>query len=64
MIQTCRRLFAAALLLFCAGCAGFDDSREQSEFEKLRTYPNTPEGERLLPSFDSRPATDEDLPFA
>jgi hypothetical protein len=59
-----RHFIVAALLLLGIGCAGYDDSREQSEFEKLRTYPSNPQGDRILPAFDSEPSSEESLRFA
>jgi len=59
-----RHFLAGALLLLGIGCAGYDDSAEQSEFERLRKYPSVPQGDRILPAFDSEPSSDESLRFA
>jgi len=59
MILIKRHLIAASLLLLGVGCAGYDDSAEQSEFERLRTYPISPQGDRILPDYGSEPASEE-----
>jgi hypothetical protein len=47
-----RRFLLASVLLLGAGCAAVDDREEQSEFEKLRKHPLSPQGDRPLPLFD------------
>jgi hypothetical protein len=55
-----RHLIAAGLLLLGVGCASYDDRTEQSEFEKLRKYPISPQGDRILPNFGSEPPSEEE----
>ena len=48
-----------AALLSAVGCASYDDTAERAEFEKLRNRPLTPQGDRVLPSLESSPASDD-----
>jgi hypothetical protein len=59
MIRTCLLLSLAGVLVLVVGCAGIDDKEAQSEFEKLRGYPTSPQGDRILPDFESVPPTGE-----
>jgi len=61
MIRTCLLLSLAGALVLIVGCAGLDDKEAQSEFEKLRKHPTSPQGDRILPSFESAPPTEETL---
>ena len=64
MIRPLLSLLSAGCFLFAVGCAGVDDSREQSEFEELRKRP-LPQGDRLLPSFEKDSSPEEEaLRFA
>jgi hypothetical protein len=60
MNPTQRHFIAAGLLLIGVGCASYDDSKEQSEFEKLRKYPISPQGDRILPNFGSELPSEEE----
>jgi hypothetical protein len=60
MNPTQRHLIAAGLLLLGVGCASYDDTTEQSEFEKLRKYPISPQGDRILPNFGSELPSEEE----
>jgi hypothetical protein len=64
MLRASLCLVVAGMILLGAGCKGFDDTQEQSEYEKLRNYPNTPQGDRILPSFENKVPPEEDNPFA
>lgn len=64
LFQTFRGLLLGAALLTVAGCTIIDDHEAQIEYEKLRQRPISPHGDRVLPAFDSAPASDEDLPSA
>jgi hypothetical protein len=57
-------LTVAGILLAGAGCRGFDESQEQTEYERLRTSPNPPQPDRVLPAFDLPSTSDEASPFA
>jgi hypothetical protein len=64
MIRTILSFLVAGILLFGVGCAGIDDREEQSEFEKLRKYPVSPQGDRTLPAFEKDPDGEEAQRFA
>jgi hypothetical protein len=57
-------LTVAGMILAGAGCRGFDDSQEQTEYERLRISPNASQPDRVLPAFDLRSTSDEAAPFA
>jgi hypothetical protein len=59
MMQASRRFLAAALLLFAVGCTAYDETAAQSEFERLRKYPVSPQADRILPDHGSGAAADE-----
>lgn len=63
-MRTWAILIVAGLILPGAGCKGFDDSQEQSEYERLRTSPTPPPSDRLLPAFDNPTTSDDASPFA
>jgi hypothetical protein len=57
-------LILAGMILAGAGCKGFDDSQEQTEYERLRTSPRSPQPDRVLPSFEGPSTTEDASPFA
>lgn len=64
MMRTPRFFLAAALLLFAVGCTAYDETASQMEFERLRTYPVAPQGDRILPDHGSGAGADEGSQFS
>ena len=64
MMQSPRRWLAAALLLLTVGCTAYDETASQSEFERLRSYPVAPQGDRILPDHGGGASADGDQQFS